>query len=92
MGTKERGVNTDTFYLICCNDAVYFVVVNNESRAKAKLKELRDKDLAQKKAWGQAEYYDNTHYWHLHECSGEIPNETNEELPEVVQKELDVRS
>lgn len=73
-----------TFYLVCCNDAIMFVVANNEQRAEEKLKELRDEDFGRKKLCSQGEYYDIACYWHIHECSGEIYGESNEELPQVV--------
>lgn len=59
-------------HVICCNDSVEFVVLNDEAKAKTKLEELRTDYYARHK-WhfkNEAEYRIRC-YWHIHTVKAE---------------------
>jgi len=50
-------------YVICCNDSVEFVVIDDEARAEAKLQELR---VAYDLKNPPQHKYSAPRYWHIH--------------------------
>lgn len=68
-------------YVICMNDKIKYVVVNDEKRAKEKMEELRGKHYnsldAWPRPWDNDEEYKCGCFWHIHEveCEGESSHE-----------------
>lgn len=56
---------TKTAYVICLNDTIKYVIVDNRPRAEAKLAELRDA-YAKQNPWVRGVLY-----WHIDEVSAE---------------------
>jgi hypothetical protein len=60
-----------TAYVICCNDVVEYVVVNDENLAK---EEMAKRKIAyfEKNKWyfKDEESYDTQCYWHIHVVNG----------------------
>ncbi len=52
-------------FVICCNDSIEFVVLNDEEKAKKKIKELENEFL---KNLNHYDMFDDNYYWHYHEC------------------------
>ena len=58
-------------YVICCNDVVEFAVVDDESKAIEKLKELADEHFLKNiHAFTDRQEYKNRCYWHIHTVVG----------------------
>jgi hypothetical protein len=65
---------TDTkVHVICCNDSVEYAVIDDERKAKAKLKELKNTYYENNKYCFNCsiEEYDIRYYWHIHTVNGE---------------------
>ena len=60
-----------TAYVICCNDAVEYVVVNDENLAKEEMAKLKIAYF-EKNKWHfkDEESYDTECYWHIHMING----------------------
>lgn len=55
-------------YVICCNDSVEYVVLDDEEKANKKKEELAEKHFNSCK-WSYKDYeeYRKLAYWHLHD-------------------------
>jgi len=54
-------------HVICCNDSVEFVVIDNEVAAKDKIQELAEENYVRNR-WNFKSYeeYRKIYYWHIH--------------------------
>jgi hypothetical protein len=61
-------------YVICRNDAIEFVVIGNEEKAKRELNVLRNHhySLRRKQFNNDPDNYDNIFYWHIHTVNYKI--------------------
>ncbi len=58
-------------HVICCNDGIEFAVLEDEEKAKAKMKELSDAYFERNKfAFKNQEEYKMQCYWHIHTVNG----------------------
>ncbi len=57
-----------TAHVICCNDSVEYVVVDDEAAAEIKKDELSKRDYDTRYKWTYPTYeeYKHTLYWHIH--------------------------
>lgn len=59
-------------YVICCNDSIEFVVLDDEGKAKEKKEEMAKVDFERckrqyiLKEWEDYNEYRSIYYWHLH--------------------------
>ncbi len=54
-------------HVICCNDGIEFVVIDDKEKAKEKLAELRDAYYERNKfAFENQEAYKSQCYWHIY--------------------------
>jgi len=54
-------------YIICCNDSVELVVLNDEGKAEGIKEEMAKADFKRSTTWKDYEEYRNICYWHLHD-------------------------
>lgn len=61
---------TSTAHVICCNDSVEAVVLDDEAKAAAQLEILRQAYYARNKGtWHNEQHYRDVCYWHIHSVS-----------------------
>jgi len=70
---KSEPTNIYPVHVICCNDAVMFVVIGTEEQALAKLEVEALADWEHRYKWVYPYYkkYRNRLYWHLDTVNGE---------------------
>ena len=57
-------------FVICCNDAIEFVVIGSYDLAENKMKELKQQHYTQNFEYDRSisfEQYQKIYYWHIHE-------------------------
>lgn len=54
-------------HVICANDSVVAVVLDDEVKALKKMKELSDEDFERSSCYSDRDNYDHQIFWHLHE-------------------------
>lgn len=59
-------------HVICCNDSIELVVIDNVELADRRLKELRDAYYERSRwNWQNREHYECVCYWHIHVVDAE---------------------
>lgn len=61
-----------TAHIICCNDSMELVVLDNEEQAQVKLNELADQHydkaaMLNGQRFASRNYYNSIYYWHIHD-------------------------
>lgn len=73
MANKDE--KKQTAYIICCNDSIEAVILNDGYGGKSYMEELADKRFSEysknmgisyKDTFQRKKDYANSHYWHLH--------------------------